>query len=173
MPYFWIFGKLTCWSKCPRKTIFLKSQQKNFCEAGKQDICWTRGFSDNYQQSKLIALFCWLFGKSVFLGHLDQYLSLPKIQKYGIVIIEKISYAISSRSCQKWQFSSSYDSWVWKSGFFMISVSSWSQAGSLGTPIMSEGAVVGSQSALSSFRELLDKKPSYLRQKCFWWLSLN
>ena len=57
--------------------------------------------------------------------------------------------------------------------FFMISVSSWSQAGSLGTPIMSEGAVVGSQSALSSFRELLDKKPSYLRQKCFWWLSLN
>ena len=30
-------------------------------------------------------------------------------------------------------------------------------------PIMSEGAVVGLQSALSSFRELLDKTQSYLR----------
>ena len=117
--------------------------------------------------------FCLLFGKSVFLGHLDQYLSLPKIQKYGIVIIEKNSYDISSRSCQKWQFSSSYDSWVWKSGFFRMWVSSWSPAGSLGTPIMSVGAVVGSQSAPSSFRELLHKRPSYLRRKCFWWLSLN
>ena len=97
--------------------------------------------------------FCWLFGKMAFLGHLDQYLSLLKIQKYCIVIIEKISYAISSRSCQKWQFSSSYDSWVWKSGFFRMSVSSWSQAGSLGIPIMSEGSVVGPQS-LSNFMML-------------------
>ena len=109
--------------------------------------------------------FCWLFGKMAFLGHLDQYLSLLKIQKYCIVIIEKISYAISSRSCQKWQFSSSCDSWVWKSGFFRMSVSSWSQAGSLGIPIMSEGAVVGSQSALSSFRELSDKKNHHTYDK--------
>ena len=111
--------------------------------------------------------------KVFFFCHLNHYPSLPKIQNYDIVIIEKISYAISSRSCQKWQFSSSYDSWVWKSGFFMMTVLSWSQAGSLGTPIMSVVAVVGSQSAPSSFRELLHKKPSYLRRKCFWWLSLN
>ena len=158
------------------------SKKNNFSEKSTEKFLW--GWEAKHVLNarflwQLLAIrahstfFCWLLGKSVFLGHLDQYLSLPKIQKYGIFIIEKISYAISSRSCQKWQFSSSYDSWVWKSGFFRMWVSSWSPAGSLGTPIMSEGAVVGSQSVLSSFRELLGKKPSYLRQKCFWWLSLN
>ena len=139
--------------------------------------CWKLSEKPRVQQMACFPasqkFFCWLFRKIAFLGHLDQYLSLLKIQKFCIVIIEKICYAISSRSCQKWQFSSSCDSWVWKSGFFRMSVSSWSQAGSLGIPIMSEGAVVGSQSALSSFRELLGKKQSYLRRKWFWWLSLN
>ena len=32
MPYFWIFGKIRYWSKCPRKTLFPKSQQKKCYE---------------------------------------------------------------------------------------------------------------------------------------------
>ena len=98
--YFWIFGKLRYRSWGPRKHFFRKVNIKSAvgCE------CWYLSEISQNLVCKLLLpsqnFFCWLLWKSAFLGHWDQYISLPKIKKNMTWSLLKIlSYASFSGSC--------------------------------------------------------------------------
>ena len=66
MPYFWIFCKLRYWSKCPRKILFPKSQQKKCYELWLLIIVRKTSLSANVLLPSLTEMFLLTFQKNCF-----------------------------------------------------------------------------------------------------------